>query len=116
MTIQEIVNQADREISYPFEEIIEKYLPWTDRISDVVCAGIFLMEDVYRGEKMGPQRKEALLGILNTLWRRAPVPPWTRGVLDKLFTFVMQELIDKLVAWLNAKFPGGILKAVQGDS
>lgn len=116
MTIQEIVNQADQEINYPFEKIIEKYLPWADKVSDVVCTGVFLMEDVYKGEKMGPQRKQALMEILTALWQRAPIPAWAKGLLDKLFISAMETLIDKLVAWLNAKFPGGILKAVEGES
>jgi len=116
MTIQEILKQADSSINYPFERIIEKYLPWADRVSDVVCTGIFLMEDVYQGETMGPQRKQALMDILTALWERAPIPAWAKGLLDKLFVVAMESLIDKLVAWLNAKFPDGLLKAVQGDS
>ena len=115
MTIQEIVQQADEAIHYPFEKIIEKYLPWADSVSDVVCTGIFVMEDVYKGEAMGAQRKQALIEILAALWALAPIPAWAKGLLDKLFVSGMSSLIDKLVAWLNAKFPGGLLKAVEAE-
>jgi len=116
MTMQEIVEQADKDINYPFEQIIEKYLPWVDTVTDVVCTGIWLMEDVYQGEAMGPQRKQALMEILMMLWAMAPIPTWGKDLLTTIFHMSMEWLIDSLVNWLNSKFPDGILKAVEGES
>lgn len=107
MTIQEIIQQADEAINYPFEQVIEKYLPWADRVSDIVCTGIFLMEDVFEGEGMGTQKKTLLLSIMTALWQRAPIPAWAKGLLDKLFLVSMDVFVDKVVEWLNAKFPDG---------
>lgn len=107
MTILEIIQQADEEITYPFETVIEKYLPWADAISDVVCTAVFVMEDVFNGQGMGATKKDMLLSIMGALWDRAPIPAWAKGFLDQLFSMSMNAFIDVVVDWLNKKFPDG---------
>lgn len=106
MTLQELLQQADDQISYPFEDIIERYLPFADSITDHVCVCVIVLEDVFSGKGLGPEKKEALMVGLRALWVGIPILVFLRPILDPIFETAMSALIDTVVNWINGLFPG----------
>jgi len=109
MTMQELVAQANQEITYPGETLLEKYAPAIDHVIDYVMVGVFVVENVFRGqEQAGPDKSELLVTLLSWLWDIVPIKNEAfRTFFGPIFKFSMPALINKLVDWLNGKLPEG---------
>lgn len=105
MTFDELLAKADDEIVYPFEKVIEYYWPTSDTLTDYVCVGAIVLEEVYKQDGIGSEKKQALMDGLITLWASVPIPDTLRPILDHIFQIAMSALIDIVVAWLNELFP-----------
>lgn len=99
-----LLQQADEQINYPFEDIIEGFLPGVDSVTDYICVGVVLIEDVYKGLGVGPLKKERLMIGLRAMWTGLPIPFFLRPFVDPMFEIGMSALIDLVVSWLNDLF------------
>jgi len=112
VTIEELIAQADKELNYPFEKIIERYWPAADAITDVVCSGVLVAEDLLRGGENGQEKKNLVNTALFSMFNKLPVPTWAKPFVRPLFQASMSGFIDLVVRWLNKKWPDGWLKHV----
>jgi len=101
MTFEELKAQADEQISYPFEKVIERYWPLSDTLSDYICMGVITMEDAFEGDGLGEEKKEALLDGLNRLWEAAPIPFVVKKFLGAILPGIFSWLVDKIVELMN---------------
>jgi len=107
MTFEELKRQADEEISYPFEAVVEKYWPLADTITDYICAGVLTMEDAFDGDGLGEEKKEALMDGLMRIWDRVPLPFVIKKFLGAVIPGIFSWLIDQIVALMNRLFGDG---------
>jgi hypothetical protein len=109
MTFKELVAQADAEIRYPLEPLLEKKFPALDRVMDVLCYAV-LSAEVFIGSGNGAKKKEIVMLWISVLFARLPIRAPMIAALMQLAGF----FVDRLVAWLNEKFPAGFGEAVEG--
>lgn len=105
--LSQILAEADEEINYPLEGVLERFLPWSDDLTDYVCAAVMLSEDMVNGDGEGKRKKEIAVGLLRTAFDTLPLPPVIGKFLGKLFEGFVSGLIDLVVGWFNKKFPQG---------
>ena len=105
-TLEQLLAQADEQINYPFEEILEKYVPFADHITDYVCLSVIMIEDMVSG-KLGAEKKKLVTAELMKLWAGVPIPFFLRPFLDPLFEVAVSVMIDGAVTLLNKLFPKG---------
>jgi hypothetical protein len=111
MTFKELVAQADAEIKYPLEPLLEEKFPALDRVMDVLCYAV-LSAEVFVGAGNGPAKKALVMKWIGVLFAFLPVSGPLKIALVQLVGF----FVDRLVAWLNEKFPAGFGEAVEGVS
>ena len=105
MNLEELLLQADEEINYPFENVLERYLPMADEITDYICVCVIVLEDVMSGQGLGPIKKEVLMVGLRAMWVQVPMLPFLRPIFDPMFEVAMSAAIDFVVGWINSLFP-----------
>jgi len=106
ITLEQLLAQADEQINYPFEDILEKYVPFADHITDYVCLSVVMVEDMLSGE-LGPEKKALVTAELKKLWLGVPIPFFLRPFVDPLFEVAVSVMIDGAVKLLNTLFPKG---------
>jgi len=107
-TLEQLLAQADEQINYPFEDILEQYVPFLDHITDYVCLSVVMVEDMVSGG-LGPDKKALVTAELKKLWTALPIPFFLRPFLDPLFEVAVSVMIDGAVALLNKLFPKGFI-------
>lgn len=106
MTIEELLNQADEQITYPFEKVIEHCFPLADTVTDYVvclCGDSGGLREEWCTAPA--DKKEAIMQGLWDIWEQIPLSAKLHNILDSIFTFAMSALIDTVVAWLNHILP-----------
>lgn len=106
MTLDKLLALADEQINYPFEEILEKYVPFADHITDYVCLSVVMVEDMLSGG-LSTEKKALVTAELKKLWAGVPIPFFLRPFVDPLFEVAVSVIIDGAVKLLNTLFPKG---------
>jgi len=104
VTLEEILQKADEEIHYPGEEIIERFFPGADRITDYICSFVLTAEDLLQGKGLGESKKVLVMAALETLWAGLPIPLYIKPYLKGLFDVMAASLVDMVVDFLNNLF------------
>jgi len=106
MTLPELIEQADRELTYPFEAWVERLWPEADRITDTVLGAVMIAEDTIDGDEEGAEKRKVVLDIVANAIDGLELNPIIKSVLRLALRGVVSNLIELFVKWLNHKFNG----------
>ncbi len=104
--LQELLDQVDAEIDYPFERFVEKFWPMADRVLNVICAAVWTAEIAWDEPQKGAEKKAFVLSALVEAWRNAHFPAFLAVFLksqpvEYLVGTALSVAIDRVVGLLN---------------
>lgn len=100
-TWKQLVEYADQQIEYPFEEFLEKHISFADSLTDVVCAAVVIAEDI--GDNLDETKNMLARRMLHTYLQSSQWHP----LIVKIIDAALIVAIEATVAALNMLFPAG---------